>query len=53
MSTTLFFNGSPQLNIWKMLDFLQKIFFTIIISSNMATDLFMALSGFIGAYKCL
>ena len=53
MSTTLFFNGAPQLNIWKMLDFLQQIFFTVIISSNMATDLFMALSGFIAAYKCI
>ena len=34
-----------------MLDFLPQPFFTVIISSNMATDLFMALSGFIAAYK--
>lgn len=53
MSTTLFFNGAPQYNIWKMLDFLQQMFFTVIISCNMGTDIFLALSAFIGAYKCL
>jgi peptidoglycan/LPS O-acetylase OafA/YrhL len=53
LSTSLFLNGAPQYNVWKMLDFLQQLFFTVVISCNMATDLFIVLSGFLGAYKCL
>lgn len=49
---TLFLNGVPQYDIWKMLDFMRdSVFFTIVISTNFATDIFIALSGFLGAYK--
>jgi peptidoglycan/LPS O-acetylase OafA/YrhL len=53
LSTSLFFNGAPQNNVWKMLDFLKELFFTFIISCQQGTDFYLIIGGFLGTYKCI
>jgi peptidoglycan/LPS O-acetylase OafA/YrhL len=36
-----------------MLDFFQQIFFTVVGTCNQGVDVFFAISGFLGVYKCL
>ena len=52
-STMVYLNPAAKATPWSVLDMKQKIFFTIVVSSNQMTDLFIAISGFLGAYKCI
>jgi hypothetical protein len=49
----VYINPAAKATPWSVLDMKQKIFFTIVVSSNQITDVFIALSGFLGAYKCI
>ena len=50
-SALLYMNAVPQYNVWKLLDFLKELFYTVCIASNQATDIFLASGGFLGLYK--
>lgn len=52
-SASLFMAGAPQYNTWKLFDFLTELFFTLIVSANQATDLFITISAFLGTYKLI
>jgi peptidoglycan/LPS O-acetylase OafA/YrhL len=53
MGTSLFMNPAVKATPWNALDMKKGTMFTLIMSTNQATDVFIALSGFIGMYKCM
>jgi len=51
--TSLFLTSAATVNTWKMLDFFSQVFFTVVGCCNQGIDVFFAISGFLGIYKCL
>jgi len=52
-ATSLFITSAATNNTWKMLDFFKQVFFTVVGCANQGIDVFFAISGFLGVYKCL
>jgi len=52
-STAVYLNNAAKLVPWTALDMKLTLMFTIVTSAQLVSDVFIALAGFIGAYKCL
>lgn len=52
-ATSVFQFPASKATPWAPLEMKKKIFFTIVMSCNQATDVFLALSAFIACYRCM
>ncbi len=43
----------PVVNIWKLLDLFSQFIFSCVVGASSAMEVFIALSAFIGGYKCM
>jgi len=43
----------PVQNVWKLLDLFSQFIFSCVVGASSAMEAFIALSAFIGGYKCM
>jgi hypothetical protein len=43
----------PIQNVWKLLDLFSKFIFSCVVGASSAMEVFIAISSFLGAYKCM
>ena len=52
-ATAFFLMTGPITNVWKLLDLFSQFIFSSVVGASSAMEVFIGLSGFIGAYRCL